>query len=136
VSEQPRAQPPPVTALGSNRYTVDDGERHRIAYAIQVGQATWVFLDGHVYVIHPDAASGVSRSSQRDDEALAAPMPATVITIPVVVGQRVTRGDVLVRLEAMKMELSITAPRDAVIVAIKCQPGEVVQPGAALVELG
>ncbi len=61
-------------------------------------------------------------------------MPATVVAINVTPGQAVTAGDVLVVLEAMKMELAITAPRDGRVRAIACRVGELVQPGVPLVE--
>jgi 3-methylcrotonyl-CoA carboxylase alpha subunit len=38
-------------------------------------------------------------------------------------------------LEAMKMELPIRAPREGIIAAVHCEPGELVQPGVALVDL-
>ena len=62
-------------------------------------------------------------------------MPGTVIDIEVGLGQHVRAGDVLLTLEAMKMELPIRAPRDGVVSAIRCVPGELVQPGPPLVEL-
>ncbi len=62
-------------------------------------------------------------------------MPATVIEIKVAAGDRVMRGDVLITLEAMKMELPVRAPRDATIKAVVCRPGELVQPGVALLEI-
>lgn len=62
-------------------------------------------------------------------------MPATVLRIIVEPGQRVSKGDVLVVLEAMKMELAIRAPRDASVKAIACQPGELVQAGVPLIEI-
>jgi biotin carboxyl carrier protein len=67
--------------------------------------------------------------------ALASPMPATVIGVKVAAGDSITRGDVLIVLEAMKMELPIVAPRDGRIRSVMCKPGELVQPGLALVEL-
>ena len=66
---------------------------------------------------------------------LSAPMPGTVIEIEVALGQHVRAGDVLLTLEAMKMELPLRAPRDGVVAAIRCAPGELVQPGPPLVEL-
>ena len=69
-----------------------------------------------------------------DEASLAAPMPATVVAINVTAGQTVKAGDVLVVLEAMKMELAVTAPRDGRIRAIACRVGELVQPGVPLVE--
>jgi biotin carboxyl carrier protein len=62
-------------------------------------------------------------------------MPATVVKILVTAGQAVKQGETLVVLEAMKMELPIRAPADAVVQAINCREGELVQPERPLVEL-
>ena len=45
------------------------------------------------------------------------------------------RNDVVMVLEAMKMELPIRSPRDGVVKAIRCAAGELVQPGTTLLEL-
>ena len=66
---------------------------------------------------------------------LSAPMPATVVKVFVEPGARVAKGETLVMLEAMKMELPVKAPRDGVVRAVRCEPGELVQPGVDLVEL-
>ena len=65
---------------------------------------------------------------------LAAPMPGRVVALPVVPGSRVTRGQPLVVLEAMKMEHSLSAPADGVLKAYRVAEGELVAEGAALVE--
>jgi biotin carboxyl carrier protein len=123
-----------VTPLGAGRFLVSDGSRQRVAYAAQIGGATWVFLDGEVAVIGPSA--GRVRTAAADEQSsLAAPMPATVVAIAVHPGQKVSAGDVLIRLEAMKMEFPVRSPRDATVVAIKCREGELVQPGVPLLEL-
>ena len=62
-------------------------------------------------------------------------MPATVERITVERGQSVTAGHVLIVLEAMKMELTIKAPRGGRVKAIACRAGELVQPGVPLIEL-
>jgi biotin carboxyl carrier protein len=123
-----------VTPLGAGRFLVTDESRQRVAYAAHTGGATWVFLDGEVAVI--EAASGGVRTAAADEQSsLAAPMPATVVAIAVRPGQKVSAGEVLIRLEAMKMELPVRSPRDATVVAIKCREGELVQPGIPLLEL-
>jgi 3-methylcrotonyl-CoA carboxylase alpha subunit len=61
-------------------------------------------------------------------------MSATVVRILVKPGDSVSNGDVLIALEAMKMELPIRAPRDGVVKAIHCQAGDLVQPGQQLIE--
>jgi biotin carboxyl carrier protein len=70
-----------------------------------------------------------------DDVALSSPMPATVAAINVAPGQQVETGDLLIMLEAMKMELPIKAPRAARVKALGCAKGDLVQPGVKLLEL-
>jgi pyruvate carboxylase len=53
-----------------------------------------------------------------------APMPGTVATINVMAGHAVARGDVLVTLEAMKMETSVRAERDGTVTEVVAKPGE------------
>ena len=70
-----------------------------------------------------------------DNDALSSPMPATVAAIEVKAGDQVEAGDLLLTLEAMKMELPIRSPRDGRVKAVNCQKGDLVQPGIPLVEL-
>jgi len=53
-----------------------------------------------------------------------APMPGTIATVPVHVGQRLSRGDVLLTLEAMKMETTVRAERDGTIQEILIVTGQ------------
>jgi biotin carboxyl carrier protein len=62
-------------------------------------------------------------------------MPATVVKVLVEPGARVVKGDTLLVLEAMKMELPVRAPRDGVVKSVACRQGELVQPGVNLLEL-
>ncbi len=57
-------------------------------------------------------------------------MPATVVKILVEPGAPVSKGDIVLMLEAMKMELPVRASRDGVVRAVLCKPGELVQPGS------
>jgi biotin carboxyl carrier protein len=123
-----------VLPLGNGRYQVTRGTQRTIAFAV-AGRDTWVFLDGRTYVVS-DTPDGSPRRSRIDEQgALTAPMPATVLTINVVAGQPVKRNDVLMVLEAMKMELPVRSPRDGVVKAIRCEAGALVQPGTTLLEL-
>jgi acetyl/propionyl-CoA carboxylase alpha subunit len=123
-----------VVALGSGRYAVADGGRTRLAYGVAEGDRIWIFLEGRTFLVggpKPPAA----RRGPEDQASLAAPMPATVVSVRVRAGDRVSRGDVLLTLEAMKMELPVRAPRDGVVAGVACRPGDLVQPGVPLVEL-
>ncbi|GAA3854370.1 pyruvate carboxylase [Celeribacter arenosi] len=64
-----------------------------------------------------------------------APMPGVVATVAVTVGQEVHKGDVLVTIEAMKMETSITADRDGTVKSVHVTPGAQIDAKDLLVEL-
>jgi 3-methylcrotonyl-CoA carboxylase alpha subunit len=79
-------------------------------------------------------APSVRRRSSGAGASLQAPMPATVIKIQVKPGDTVKKGDTVLLLEAMKMELPIRAPGDGVVAAVCCKEGELVAADATLVE--
>ena len=68
-------------------------------------------------------------------ESAAAPMPGTVATVPVSQGGRVSRGDVLVTIEAMKMETTVRADRDGTVAEVVTHPGEPIDSKDLLVVL-
>jgi biotin carboxyl carrier protein len=119
VSRPPDAGEPPLPA--QRAWTAADGETR------------WVFVNGIVYELAAAQSSRRRRSATQD--ALAAPMPATVRRINVAVGDPVAAGDTLLVLEAMKMELPIRAGAAGTVKSIACREGELVQPGVALVEI-
>ncbi|MBR5539761.1 MAG: biotin/lipoyl-binding protein [Clostridia bacterium] len=68
-------------------------------------------------------------------ETILAPMPGTIVNIVVSAGQAVKSGEVLLVLEAMKMENEIMAPRDGVVAGVHVNKGDSVDSGALLVSL-
>ena len=121
--------------MSSGWYVVEDGARRvRVAVAGDTN-ATWVFLDGHVWSIAKGASGGRQTARGRGETSVMSPMPATVVTINAAPGQAVHEGDTLIVLEAMKMELPITAPRTGVVKTVNCAKGDLVQPGVNLLEL-
>ena len=104
------------------------------------GETVWVGVDGHVLELTVAAVDSRSRTSaasrsSRGHETLTPPMSATVVRILVKPGDRVHAGDTLIVLEAMKMELPMRAPHDAVIDKVLCREGELVQPDTVLIDL-
>jgi biotin carboxyl carrier protein len=123
-----------VIPLGNGRFQLIAGTRRLLAFAA-AARDVWIFLDGRVYTI-TDGPAGGRRGSRSDDHAaLTAPMPATVLAINVAPGQRVAQNEVVILLEAMKMELPVKSPRDGVVKTVGCKVGELVQPGTTLLEL-
>ena len=64
-----------------------------------------------------------------------APLPGTVLSVNVSNGQSVKSGDVLLVIEAMKMENEIMAPRDGTVTSVAVSKGQAVESGTALVYL-
>jgi pyruvate carboxylase len=93
-----------------------------------------------VIVVPNRHATGVTAARRKADDMneahIAAPMPGSVATIAVREGQQVKQGDVLLTLEAMKMETAIHAPRDAMVLEIVARPAGQVDAKDLLIVLG
>ena len=118
----------------SGELIVRRGDRVSRVWAVAGRGKTWVFHDGRVYEIAPGNESGRVRTLQAHG-SLSAPMPATVISIKVKAGDRVKHGDVLLVLEAMKMELPVRSPGEGIVTAVHCSEGDLVQPDVSLIDL-
>ena len=68
-------------------------------------------------------------------EAVTAPMPGNILKVAVTAGQAVKEGDLLVVLEAMKMENEIFAPKNGTVAQVLVQKGSTVDTGATMVVL-
>ena len=79
------------------------------------------------------ATKPVSAPTDIKGEILRAPMPGTILSVAASVGQAVKRGDILLVLEAMKMENEIVAHIDGTISGIYVQKGSTVNAGDTLV---
>jgi biotin carboxyl carrier protein len=80
----------------------------------------------------PRAAAAVTAS----EGAVTAIMPGKIIRVLVAEGDEVTEGDVVCILEAMKMENELKAPKAGLVQALHMQPGQDVEMGAVLAEIG
>ncbi len=113
-----------------------DGLRVRAYVAVQSDE-TFVGLDGQTWTLAKHAPQRRHRgaSGARASGALTAAMPGLVLDVLVRPGDQVAKGAPLVLMEAMKMELRITAPHAGTVQAVDCHAGEIVQRGQLLVEV-
>jgi 3-methylcrotonyl-CoA carboxylase alpha subunit len=116
------------------RLQVTGGDRTHSGNAVASGDEVWVTVDGEVFVFQVTHGTRGSHAASAGQDAFSPPMAATVVRIAVKPGDRVEDGDVLIALEAMKMELPIRAPRAGVVRAVHCREGELVQPGQVLID--
>ena len=81
----------------------------------------------------PVAASAAAPAASGAGESITSPMPGNILKINVTQGQKVSEGDVLLVLEAMKMENEIVATKSGTVAQIVTAKGAVVETGAPLV---
>jgi acetyl/propionyl-CoA carboxylase alpha subunit len=111
-----------------------DGERV-IAYVSSDNAKRWVTVNGRTVML--TKVSGAKRSGAGQDHAseLAAPMPGVVRGVNVGEGESVTKGQTLMVLEAMKMEIRIQAPFDGVVKSLAVKVGQTVEREQILIVL-
>jgi len=102
------------------------------AYRVAVAEET-VDVDGPAGSLSFDVVpTFVDPADVLAEGSLLAPMPASVVKVGVEAGQQVEKGDVVVVLEAMKMQHTITAPTDGVVAELAVTAGQQVESGAVL----
>ncbi|WP_281249998.1 ATP-binding protein [Rhodococcoides yunnanense] len=108
------------------------GIRHRVAVRFTDSSIVAASIGGQTVVSELDPLVGESEAIQG---RLASPLPGTVISIERAVGDQVEAGEVLVVIEAMKMEHSVRAVESGVVTALHVKVGEVVEHDQTLVEM-
>jgi biotin carboxyl carrier protein len=117
-----------------------------IDYEVEIEKPESPFATGEVRAKNAELATGLKPIlsegiSKREAPAsgkgdVLAPMPAKVIEVNVEAGDKVKSGDVLLKLEAMKMENEVRAPIDGIVKEVRVSPGVQVQTKDILVVLG
>jgi biotin carboxyl carrier protein len=115
-------------------FTVD-GARY-VAQVVNDGETRYVAIDGHVIELKKPDPRRVQRSHHHGEDSLSASMPGQVAKLLASEGDVVERGQTLLILEAMKMEIKIAAPHAGRVLKVLVRQGQVVDRGQGLIELG
>jgi acetyl/propionyl-CoA carboxylase alpha subunit len=109
--------------------------KHVTAYVSADGAKRWVTVNGQTFVL--TKSSGSKRGGGKRDHSgnLSAPMPGQVRAVNVKIGDAVVKGQTLIVLEAMKMEIRVQAPRDGLVSSVSAQVGQTVEREQILVEV-
>lgn len=112
-----------------------DGKR-LTAYVSSANTKRWVTIDGQTVVL--TRTTGARRGSHAQHHGageLTAPMPGQVRALNVSEGDAVTKGQTLLVLEAMKMEIRIQAPHDGIVLRLFVKPSQTVEREQVLIEI-
>ncbi len=127
-------------SIEDGRISFQIGGRHLTAYAAADGKRRWVFTDGRPWVF--DATTSAGRERARPGAAhggaermVAAPMPGQIRAVQIEEGATVEKGQTLLLLEAMKMEIRVQAPRAGLVSRLFVRPGQTVERDQVMVEL-
>ena len=83
----------------------------------------------------PAPADAVTATVTKGANAVESPLPGVVMELKVSVGAKVKRGDIVLTIEAMKMENEISASKDGTVTAFYVQKGSKVEQGTPIYEL-
>ncbi len=126
-----------ITAKGNDQgwCRTSGGRTHR--YLISwVGEELHLWLDGYVFVYQGvDTRRPDRREQSASGNDILAPMPGTVASILVQEGDQIERGQTVMIMESMKMELLIAAHRAGVVLRLAVEPGSQVDKGMRLLEM-
>lgn len=112
-----------------------DGERVT-AYVSSDGAKRWVTVNGQTSVLTKSSnARRSGHGSQHAAGGLTAPMPGQVRAVNVSEGDTVAKGQTLLLLEAMKMEIRVQAPRDGMVKKLFVRQGQTVEREQVLMEV-
>ncbi len=117
------AEPAAVPARGPELYDV---EVNGTSYKVRVSPA------GAIESVQPTAAAAAPAAKAGGGETIPAPLAGNIFKIKVSVGQTLAAGDVIMILEAMKMETEVRAPTAGVVAAITVKEGDTVRAGDPL----
>lgn len=113
------------------------GEHHIEVIIVVQGDDVFIHLDGEAHqlrYLHP-LERLAAQSAGGVDDVVRAPMPGSIVSVGVAEGEPVSKGQLLLVMESMKMETIISAPRDGMVQRIAHDKGQIFDRDAVLISL-
>ena len=114
---------------------IRSGDRVVRLGAVATPRGVWVALDGRTYLLERAQRDAAAPSGAASTDEIRAPMTGRVVAVAARTGEAASEGDLLLTIEAMKMEFRLTAPEDGVVAEVLCAEGDRVELGQLLVKL-
>lgn len=123
-----------ASQMQAGAWLIQDAQQRHFAHVSAHQEARYVHLNGIQYQVSK-VDSRRKRANQAKSGDLSAEMPGQVLDLRVAVGDTVEAGQVLLVLEAMKMEIRVTAPQAGIVSKIHVSKGAIVERGQELLEI-
>ena len=95
----------------------------------------YVFVDGEVFKVKPVQLTGLKKEKRKEEGDLSSPISGKVVSVKVKNGNSVKKGDILMVIEAMKMEYLIRAPYDGKVKKVNFKINDLIEIGQNTLEL-
>ncbi len=124
-----------ILDAGNGRLDLLVDGRRLSSYISSDGANRWVTVDGRTFLLRKSSTASRPAASHDGSSDLTAPMPGQVRALNVNAGDAVIKGQVLMVLEAMKMEIRLHAPFDGTVSAVEASLGQTVEREQLLIRL-
>jgi pyruvate carboxylase subunit B len=130
----------PAASTGSSEFTVTvNGQKYHVR---SEGNDTTFVIDGEVYIIDVKdgaeegvASCSAAASNTNGGREIKAGLPGSIFKVLVNEGDKVKKGQPVIVIEAMKMEIEVTSPEDGVVSSVKVKQGDTIVNNQVLVTL-
>ena len=124
-----------ATEIKPGQLKIELGDRVIKCVITEGEKEKFVFVDGSVFKVKPVQLTEGKKSKKKDEGNLNSPISGKIVNVKVKAGDSIKKGDVLMVIEAMKMEYLIRAPYNAKVKKVNFKEKDQIEIGQETVEL-
>ena len=126
---------PALVGVHQDQVDLHEEDVSGILHTLEGDETAVIFSDGAAFELKYSTLRALGGDSAVSDGAIRSPMPGKIVSVSVKAGDRVSKGQTLLVLEAMKMEHALAAPFDGVVSELRAEAGGQVSEGVTLAKL-